>query len=71
MSRVTIDRRRFNQLVAALVAGASVVPVQRALAATAARPGLPLIVLDAGHGGQDMGAELFGSHGFRMSLGNV
>ncbi|HYL32624.1 MAG TPA: N-acetylmuramoyl-L-alanine amidase [Stellaceae bacterium] len=56
MSCATINRRRFNQLVAALVAGAGVVPVQRALAATAARPGLPLIVLDAGHGGVDPGA---------------
>ncbi|MGB8182135.1 MAG: N-acetylmuramoyl-L-alanine amidase [Stellaceae bacterium] len=56
MSCATINRRRFNQLVAALVAGAGVVPVQRALAATAVRPGLPLIVLDAGHGGVDPGA---------------
>ena len=56
MSRVTIDRRRFNQLIAALAAGASVTGIQRALAATSAPSSLPLIVLDAGHGGVDPGA---------------
>ena len=56
MSRATIDRRRFNQLIAALAAGVSVIRIQRALAATAAAPSLPLIMLDAGHGGVDPGA---------------
>ncbi|MDE2228666.1 MAG: N-acetylmuramoyl-L-alanine amidase [Alphaproteobacteria bacterium] len=52
----TIDRRRFNRLLAALLAGASLSGVHRALAATAAQRKLPLIVLDAGHGGIDPGA---------------
>ncbi|MDE2165914.1 MAG: N-acetylmuramoyl-L-alanine amidase [Alphaproteobacteria bacterium] len=48
-----IDRRRFNQLLAVLTAGASFGQVHRALAAAPARP---LIMLDAGHGGVDPGA---------------
>ncbi len=52
-----IDRRRFAKLLAALAAGAGVTRVQHALAAAANnRRSLPLVVLDAGHGGIDPGA---------------
>jgi len=56
LSYTMIDRRRFNQILAALAAGASLGQVHRALADTAPRRGLPLVMLDAGHGGIDPGA---------------
>jgi N-acetylmuramoyl-L-alanine amidase len=56
VSYTMIDRRRFNQLVAALAAGASLGQVRRALAETPRRRPLPLVMIDAGHGGIDPGA---------------
>jgi N-acetylmuramoyl-L-alanine amidase len=56
LSQTKIDRRRFNQLLAALAAGASVSQVQRALANTPRRRKRPVVMIDAGHGGIDPGA---------------
>ena len=72
MSRVLIDRRRFSQLLAALVAGAGVAQAHRALAAASPRRNLPLIMLDAGHGGIDPGAiGVIGTYEKNISLPTV
>ena len=72
MAGQTIDRRRFNQLLAGLAAGTSVSHIMRAVSAAAATPKLPLIMLDAGHGGVDPGAiGLAGTYEKDISLPTV
>jgi N-acetylmuramoyl-L-alanine amidase len=55
LSGESISRRRFNRVLAALAAGATLPDIRRAFAAEIARR-KPLIMLDAGHGGVDPGA---------------
>jgi N-acetylmuramoyl-L-alanine amidase len=68
----TIDRRNFNRLLAAAVAGMSFLDLKRALADTAKQAKIPVIMLDAGHGGVDPGAiGLAGTYEKDISLPTV
>ncbi len=68
----SIDRRRFNRLLAGAAAGMSFLDLKRALADEIKKPKLPLIMLDAGHGGVDPGAiGLAGTYEKDISLPTV
>ena len=68
----TINRRSFNRLLAGAAAGMSTLDLSRALADEIKQPKLPVIMLDAGHGGVDPGAiGLAGTYEKDISLPTV
>jgi len=52
----TINRRSFNRLLAGAAAGMTALDLKRALADEIRQPKMPVVMLDAGHGGVDPGA---------------
>jgi N-acetylmuramoyl-L-alanine amidase len=68
----TINRRSFNRLLAGAAAGMTALDLSRALADEIKQPKMPVIMLDAGHGGVDPGAiGLAGTYEKDISLPTV
>src|SRR3984957_14834420 len=68
----TINRRSFNRLLAGAAAGMTALDLKRALADEIRQPKMPVVMLDAGHGGVDPGAiGLAGTYEKDISLPTV